>query len=106
MLSTWPPPSKPEEIPTLVRRLADGFAAQAKSASDFQVDSNYALQEFNTPACIGSYAVFNAREHGTNFVQALFMVGLQGKVWSGQFTGSQLSWEQALSMLQTLKSND
>jgi hypothetical protein len=59
MFSQWPPPSRPEEIPGLVQKLADGFLDQAKQSSEFKLASHeYRVEQFTGSQCQGSYAVF------------------------------------------------
>src|SRR5213594_2110841 len=47
MFSQWPPPSRPDEIPVLVQKLADGFLDRAKQSSEFALVSHqYQIEQF------------------------------------------------------------
>ncbi len=104
MFSQWPPPSRPEEIPGLVQKLADGFLNKAKQSSEFTlVTQEYRVEQFTGPQCQGSYAVFQISSSGTNVLQAMFMMSVDGTVWSGQFTGPSNAWIQAIGVLKSVK---
>ena len=104
MFSQWPPPSKPEDIPALVQKLADGFREQAKKSSEFTLTSaQYRVEEFVGTHCQGSYATFYVTSRGANTVQAMFMMSVGGRVWNGQFTGPVDAWKQALTVLKSIK---
>jgi hypothetical protein len=106
MFSKWPVPSKPDEIPGLLRKLADGFVAQAKKTTKFALSNDiYEVEQFAGPQCSGSYAAFRFKSPNTNTVQAMFMMSVEGEVWNGQFTGKPEQWPQALKLLTTIKRN-
>jgi len=101
MFSRWPPPSKPEDIPALVRQIADGFLENAKKSPGVALTSEkYDLKQFVGDHCQGNYAVFQLRNAG---VQAMFMMSVNGQTWSGQFTGTPDDWQKALELLKTIK---
>ncbi len=106
MFSQWPPPSRPEEIPGLVQKLADGFLDQAKQSSEFTLASHeYRVEPFTGARCQGSHAVFQARSGGTNVLQTMFMMSVDGRVWNGQFTGPSNAWIQAIEVLKSVKND-
>ncbi len=106
MFSQWPPPSRPEDIPALVQNLADGFRDQAKKSSEFALASEeYRVEQFAGEHCQGSFAAFEIASNGTNTVQAMFMMSVDGRIWNGQFTGPLESWRQALTVLKSIKNN-
>src|SRR5262245_3993076 len=75
MFSQWPPASRPEEIPALVQKLADGFLDQAKKASEFTLTTHeYRVEQFTGSQCQGSYAVFQTSSGGTIVMQTMFMM--------------------------------
>jgi len=85
MFSQWPPPSKPEDIPTLVQQLADGFLKEAKKSSEFTLTSDeYRIEQFAGEQCRGSYATFQTSIGGTNALQTMFMMSVDGEIWNGQ----------------------
>lgn len=108
MFSPWPPPAKPEDIPALVRKLAEGFAQQARTATNFTLSSyKYQITEFAGTNCNGSYATFKSTtSSGSELLQVMFMMSIGGQVWNGQFTGPTDAWEQSLAMLRSIKKND
>ncbi len=112
MFSPWPAPSKPEDIPALVRQLADRFVKNAKNAQALTnltfSTYEYRIRQFSGAHCSGSYVAFEVtvRETGTKMLQALFMMAVDGRVWNGQFTGPPDAWQQALAMLRSVKKND
>ena len=112
MFSPWPPPSKPEDIPALVRQLSDRFVKDAKNAQALTNVSfptyEYRISQFSGPHCNGSYVTFEAtvRSTGTKIWQAKFLMSVDGLVWNGQFTGPPAAWEQALAMLKSTKKDD
>ncbi len=104
MFSKWPPPSKPDEIPSLVQKLADGFLDKAKTSTEFSlVDERYEIEQFAGDQCRGSYAMFQLEIANTNTVQVIFMMSVDGQVWNGQFTGPPERWIEALKLLMTIK---
>jgi hypothetical protein len=106
MFSQWPPPSRAEDIPALVQKLADGFREQAKKSSEFTLASeDYRVEQFAGEHCQGSYAAFQITSGGSNTVQAMFMMSVDGRVWNGQFTGPSDAWKQALVVLKSIKKN-
>ena len=96
MFSQWPPPSRPEEIPALVQQLADGFLKTLAS-------HEYRVEQFAGSQCQGSYAVFQIGSGGTNLLQTMFMMSVDGRVWNGQFTGPSNAWIQAIGVLKSVK---
>ena len=87
ILSRWPPPSRHEDIPNLVRQLADGFLKEAKKSSEFRLGSEeYRFGQFVGQHSQGSYATFQvATSSGTNTLQVMFMMSAGGSIWNGQF---------------------
>jgi len=105
--STFPPVSAaPENLPELVKALADEYLKEAKNSKDFTVVSeDYQVEQFGGGQCQGSYATLQLRRGGANIVQALFVMQVDGRIWSGQFTGVPDAWKQALTVLKNLKTN-
>ena len=63
MFSRWPPPSKPEDIPALVRQLADGFVKEAKDSRKFALDrEKYDVEQFAGDHCKGTCVVFQIKK--------------------------------------------
>jgi hypothetical protein len=104
MFSRWPPPSKPEDIPALVRQIADGFANSAKKQPGLALTSEkHTLEPFTGDHCKGTYAVFRLGGAGAGTVQTMFAMSVDGQTWNGQFTGRPGDWAEALKLLATLK---
>ncbi|MCO5053712.1 MAG: hypothetical protein M9920_15645 [Verrucomicrobiae bacterium] len=104
MFSQWPPPNKPQEIPGLVQKIADGFLDQARKSSEFSLATQeYRIEQFASIRCQGSYAVFQTNNGGTNIWQTVFMMSVDGRVWNGQFTGPSNAWIQAIGLLKSIK---
>ena len=107
MFSQWPPPSRPEDIPTLVRQLADGFLKQAQQSSKFALTRHeYQIEQFNGEQCEGSYAAFQIGSSGANILQTMFVMSVDGSMWNGQFTGPSNEWAQALTVLKSIRKVD
>ncbi len=104
MFSKWPPPNRTEEIPGIVRKLADGFLEEAKKSAEFTLSSEkYEIEQFAGDHCQGSYVTFQTASGGTDALQAMFMMSVDGEMWSGQFTGKPDHWTVALGLLKALK---
>lgn len=104
MFSQWPPPSRPEEIPGLVQNLADGFGDQVKKSPEFSHASHeHRVDQFTGLECQGSYAVLRTSSGGTNVLQSMFMMSVDGRVWNGQFTGPSNACIQAIGVLKSVK---
>lgn len=59
MFSQWPPPSKPEDIPTILKQIADGFLKESKKPSGLTLaNEQYHIEQFAGEQCQGSYAAF------------------------------------------------
>jgi hypothetical protein len=104
MFSKWPVPTKPDEMPGLLWKLADGFVEQAKKPAKFELSSDlFEIEEFAGAQCSGNYAAFRFKSPNTNTVQTLFMMSVDGEVWNGQFTGKPEQWPQTLKLLMSIK---
>jgi hypothetical protein len=104
MFTRWPPPNRPEEIPSLVEKLADQFRRQATVSSDVQLASDeYNIVPFSGAHCRGNYATFRINSGPADILQAMFLMDIDGQMWSGQFTGSTESWTQALCVLKSIQ---
>ena len=104
MFSQWPPPGRPDEIPALVQKIADGFVKESQQSSEFTLASHeYQIEQFDGGQCQGSYAVFQTSIGRTNVLQTMFMMSVDGKLWNGQFTGPSNTWEQAILVLKSIK---
>jgi hypothetical protein len=102
MFSRWPPQSSPDEIPDLVRKLADGFLERGKGGQVNLVSDSYTVESFGGERCKGNYAVFQTGTNG-NAVAAMFMMSVNGEIWNGQFTGTMDDWVKSLQLLGTIK---
>jgi hypothetical protein len=107
MFYQWPSPSRPEEIPTLVQQLADGFLKKANGHSEFTLASKeYRIEQLAGEHCQGSYVTFLATtSSGRRTLTAIFMINLTGKIWYGQFIGTPEAWKQAITVVQSIKKN-
>jgi hypothetical protein len=106
MFSTWPPASGPENIPALVKTLADEFLKEAKKSPELTlVSESYQVEQFGGGVCHGSYATLQFSRGGANILQAVFVMEVDGRIWNGQFTGPPDAWKQALTVLKDLKKN-
>ncbi len=106
MFSQWPAPSKSEEIPALVRQIADSFLSQAQQTSELTLRTHeYRIEQFTGAHCQGSYAAFQIVAGGTNALQTMFMMNVDGRLWNGQFTGPSNAWTQAITVLRTITNN-
>jgi hypothetical protein len=104
VLSQWPSPNRPEEMPLLVRQMAEGFLRQPQQSSDFRVMTRqYRVERFAGRGCQGSYAVFWINSGGTNALEMLFMMSVDGRVWNGEFTGSSNGCMQAFAVLKSVR---
>jgi hypothetical protein len=102
MFSRWPPPSKPSQMQDWVKQIAESFAETLTSSNKLS-SVNYELDDFAGTSSKGSYAVFDIKMDGEEFVQTVFMMDVGGFLWSGQFTGSSNSWNQAVDVLKTIR---
>jgi len=105
MFSKWPPPSRPEDIPALVRKLADGFVMQAKNSPEFTLTSEkYEVQQFAGDHCKGNYAIFQIKSADGNNTGtlAVFMMSVDRQIWNGQFNGKMDDWVEALKLLKAI----
>ena len=106
MIYQWPAPSRPEEIPALVQKIADGFLEQVKRSSDLKLTSEeYRVEQFAGEHCRGSFAAFQVASNGTNTVQTMFVMSVDGGIWFGQFTGPSDAWKKALTVLRGIEKN-
>ncbi len=104
MFAPWPPRNRPEEIPSLVEKLANQFKRQAGMSSGFQLASDeYNIVPFSGAHCQGRYATFRINSGPADILQAMFLMDIDGQLWSGQFTGTTESWTQALSVLKSIR---
>ena len=101
MFSPWPPPNRVDDIPALMRMLADGFVEGAAVSEEFTLESSdYRIEDFEGDHTIGSFVLFEV-EGG--IAQTLFMFGRGTDLWNGQFTGPGEDWEAALSIVRSLE---
>lgn len=88
----------------MVEKLADAFMEQAKQSSEFTLATReYRVEQFTGSQCQGSYVVFQISDAGTNAVQTMFMMNVDGSIWHGQFTGPSNNWIQAIEVLKSIK---
>jgi len=104
MFFKWRPPTRPEEIPGLVRKLADGFVKAAARAGKYKLTSKqYEVERLAGEHCKGNHAAFWFKSGTDDQVQGIFMLSVDGQIWNGQFTGQSENWLQALRLLKTIK---
>ncbi|MCX6900238.1 MAG: hypothetical protein NT105_16260 [Verrucomicrobia bacterium] len=104
MFFKWPPPARPEEIPALVRKLADGFVKAAARTGKYKLTSKqYEVERLEGEHCTGNHAAFWFKSGTDDQVQGIFMLNVDGQIWNGQFTGQSENWLQALRLLKTIK---
>lgn len=95
MFSQWPVPSRPEDIPTLVRQWADDLPSH-----------EYQVEQFTGEQSQGSYVVFQIGSSASNLMQSIFFLSVDGSIWNGQFTGPSNEWAQALIVLKSIRQAD
>jgi hypothetical protein len=101
MFSKWPPLSKVEEIPELVRKLADGFATTAKQSNLELATEKSASRNSLARAAREATPSFESKATAMKLSRLYFMeVG--GRIWNGQFTGTAEHWVEALEMLKSI----
>lgn len=103
MLSQWPPPTRPEEIPKVVQKLADSFLMQAKVTGINVTSSKYRVENFNGAEGQGGYVGFQTSYAGKNTLQTMFLMSVSNRVWNGQFMGTSNGWAQALTILKSVR---
>src|SRR5215831_12871885 len=79
MFSQWPAPSRPEDIPGLVQKLADAFRNEAKRSSIALASQQCRMEQFAGSQCQGSCAVFQTSSGSTKVLQKMFMMTLDGR---------------------------
>lgn len=103
MFYTWVPPSKPEEIPMLVQQMARIFPTSVGTTNVTLAERKPAVHQFHGTACSGSFASYAFGNAADGFVQAIFMLHLDGQIWNGQFSGSPQDWTRSLELLKSLE---
>ena len=104
MFFKWPPPTKPEEIPGLVQKLADGFVKATKRSGTYTLTSkSYEVEPLAGEHCTGNHAAFLLKSGENDLVQGMFIVSVDGQVWNGQFTGQPENWLETIKLLKTIK---
>jgi hypothetical protein len=99
MFGKLPPRGKPGDIPALVRNLADRFVSHNLALAS----EKYDIESFASDHSQGSCAVFRMGRADTNLVQVMFLMSVDGELWSGQFGGESEHWRQALDVLKTVR---
>ena len=93
-----------EDIPELVQKLADEFRKNEKNSLEITLaGGDYNVEQFAGEHCQGSYAEFQITRGGTNAVQVMFMMSVDGRVWGGLFCGPLNDWQQALLVLKSIR---
>jgi len=104
MLFKRPVPTRPAEIPGLVKKLADGFVKAAAKGGKYKLTSKkYEVESVSGEHCRGNHAAFWIKSGKDDLVQGIFMVSVDGQIWNGQFTGQSEHWLAALKTLKSLK---
>lgn len=104
MFFKWPPPTRVEEIPMLVRKLADGFVKATAKAGKYKLNSKkYEVERLEGEHSKGNHAAFWLKSGKDDFMHGIFMMSVDGQIWNGQFTGQSEHWLQSLRLLKTIK---
>lgn len=105
--SPWLSQATPEELPALVRQLAETFLNEAQQSSKFTLASHkYQVEHFSGERCQGSYVVLQIGSSSTNLLQTMFMMSVDGSIWHGQFTGPSSEWSEAITVLKSIREVD
>jgi hypothetical protein len=100
IFSRWPPPGSVNQIPDLIEGMAQGFADMAKDNKDFKLKTDkYKIEDIVGDTFSGSFVKFEVNDVG---LQTMFMIGDDGGIWYGQFTGTKERWTEALAILKSL----
>lgn len=104
MFFKWPAPTRPAEMPMLVKKMADGFVkATAKSGNYKLTSKKYEIESLSSEHCKGNHTAFWIKSGKDDLVQGIFMVSVDGQIWNGQFTGQSEHWLTTLKTLKSLK---
>jgi hypothetical protein len=110
MFNPWPLGGSSNDIPAMMKDLADRYTNHArKNPPKAKITSDiYHIQQFAGGQCHGSYVLFEDSEatYFGHIVSTMFFMYVDGRVWSGQFTGSRDEWDQALPVLKSLKADN
>lgn len=103
MFSRWPAPGNVNQIPDLIESMAKSFAKVAKDNKDFKLKTDqYNIEPIVGDTFSGRFVTF---EVDGGIFQTMFMIGDDGEIWNGQFTGTKERWAEALSILKKVKKN-
>lgn len=103
MFSRLPLIGKREKIPVYLDQMAEGFLEKSKKSTGFSLATEeFTKEKIEGIEFTGEAVVFTIQG---GFCQAMFMFGDGNQIWSGQFTGSEEHWAEALKILKQLKRN-
>ena len=86
-----------------MKNLASGFVDTVKKEGKITLESEeYDILEINGAEFSGYYTKFKI---ATGIVQTMFIIVSGTEMWQGQFTGDEVNWKSALSILSNIKNN-
>jgi len=101
MFSKWPASGGKEQIPGLIKRMADGFLDKEKNkVMSFIFKNEYEVEKLEGDEFSGEAAIFKGR---FELFQTMFMVSDGDGIWNGQFSGSETMWVEAKIILENLR---
>ena len=104
MFSRWPVSGGKNQIPDLVRELAEGFLLEAKKNEKIQLlEDDFQSEKLAGEEFAGEAAIFVIQE---GICQVMFMLSDGDGIWNGQFTGSKAMWIKAKAVLEGLTKAD
>lgn len=107
MFYRWPAPVSPRQMPALVNEMADSFAESLRQKEELDfLEPDYDIETFQGSNVEVRAARFSSEEGGRDVAQVMFMMNLDGALWSGQFTGANDHWTTAAKALKTIERRD
>jgi hypothetical protein len=108
MISKWPVAMDPGDIPATLRQMTDRALKDTKGLKEItELTTNYEVVTFTGEQCKGSYTalkfISNTRTNRIVETSSLFMMTINGQMWSGYFQGTTEYWTQALDTVKNLK---
>lgn len=106
MLSKWPVPGTPDQIPTFLQMMKDKFVETAKTTKAFDLtEETVELQDIQGKVFSGKIAVFELKTQGIMepAVQTMYMVSDGKTIWNGQFTGPKKMLESSIDLIKSIQ---